>query len=268
MPPKVDLTDNVKFCMMQPDTADDMPLRKALRERRREEVRVLYNTRAVPIKEQRDPARGVLHNVYHQELEKKTEVPVVYKLLAGQYSRDAETMEVVPAAVRAQRAADEAKKAASVRPATASQTLLGTAEPIATPPQRVDPKMEDILAASRHVKPKSNVTVVDRGTGREVKSIGVGANPSDIVKATMHRTSRPLSASATVPRSTWQPTRTLQTHTILTGSQWNADLTEVPKMGTTTLLLRKQEIPDALKPVPARSGSRSAHRPRDTMFIF
>lgn len=256
--PVVDLTDHVKALMVSPDNADEPCARKQLQLRRKAEVSALYNTRAVPAKEARDPARAVLHNVYHQQLE--TKVPVVYKLLAGQYSADeAHSIRDVPVMHRT--------TAPTVsKPAEATQTVVCEPEVFPNPPQRTDMQMEKILAAAKSVRPKSSLGTghYDKATGREVKSIGTEANPSDIIRATMRSTSRPLTAtSRPVPKPSWIPTRTLQTNT---DPLWERHVTEVPKMGNMTLKLQHKPTPQDLQPGPRTA--RHAHRPRDTMFIF
>lgn len=287
--PGVDLTDHVKECMTTPEGADMIPHRKALREKRKEEVRVLYNTKSVPTKEQRDKARQVISNVYHQELvacEKESgtvgssavsaPVPVVYKLLAHDYghTRNGET---VPVALRSKW---NTQTAEPLRPATATQTYVSTGDEISNPPQRVDPKLEDILAASRHVRQAGSrgAATVDRSSGREVRSVAVGSNPSEIIQATMRRTSRPVSAGATSPKPAWQSThRTAQTNTDLSG--WSASralgtlsAAEIakapPKMGLATLAFQGVTQLPADHAPGSRTGARHAHRPRDTMFIF
>ncbi|CUE73226.1 Hypothetical protein, putative [Bodo saltans] len=257
--PVVDLTDHVKELMVSPVDSDMPSARRQLQLRRKAEVCALYNTRAVPAKEARDPARAVLHNVYHQQLE--TKVPVVYKLLAGQYSvDDLHGIKDVPVVLRT----GPAPKAS--KPTEATQTIVCEPDPIPNPPQRVDPHIEHILAAAKTVRPKSSLGVghYDKSTGREVKSIGTEANPSDIIRATMRSTSRPLSAAARpIAKPAWIPTRTLQTNT---DPHWERHVTEVPKMGTLTLKVQQKPIPQDLQPGPR--SARHAHRPRDTMFIF
>lgn len=261
MPPKksADLTDHVKECMISLD--NDVPsARKQLQQRRKDEVRELYNTRSVPTKEARDPARAVLHNVYHQQVEKDTKVPVVYKLLAHHFG--SEGGQTLPVSHRPPPTHKD-----NANPCGATQTIVCEPEPVATPPQSCDPKMEEILAKAKSARPKSSLGVAhyDKSTGREVKSVGVHANPSDIIRATMRSTSRPSTAGASVPKPAWTTMRNTQTNTDL---QWERSLGEVPKMGSLTLKVLNKPLPQELQPGPRAPGARHAHRPRDTMFVF
>jgi hypothetical protein len=256
--PVVDLTDHVRELMVSPGDADAPSARRQLQLRRKAEVAALYNTRAIPAKEARDPARAVLHNVYHQQLE--TKVPVVYKLLAGQYAAD-ELHDIKDVPAYCAGATPKATK-----PTESTQTIVCEPEPIPNPPQRTDRHIEGILAQAKTVRPKSGLGVghYDKATGREVKSIGTEANPSDIIRATMRSTSRPLSAAARpISKPSWIPSRTLQTNT---DPHWERHVSEVPKMGNLTLKVQHKAIPQDLQPGPR--SARHAHRPRDTMFIF
>lgn len=273
----VDLTDSVQLCMVTPIGADVVPLRKALLERRKEEVRALYNTKSVPIKEQRDQARKVINNVYHQEMMPvgpntgAPEVPVVYKLLAHDFESGREGRAIAGPVSLAPRT-----KPSMGQPDVATQTLIGGSNEQPEPPQRAEPAMEDILSSARQLRTQKGsrgLATVDQASGHEVRSVAVGANPSDIVRATMKSTSKPLAASATLPQPQWKAHRTVQTNTDASGrvALENLDLLTraPPKMGVTTLNLQRGHASNLEDHVPgSRSGARHSHRPRDTLFIF
>lgn len=260
----VDLTDHVKELMVSP-AGEDISLRKMLREKRKAEVRTLYE-KAYPVKEGRDPARSVINNMYHQQLEKS--IPMVYNLLGNQYgpaetsSRPGSNYCGTNAAAR--RRAAELAAVEEAKTTKKSQTMFtdpslseGFPHPITEDPPRVNPH---------------TVEVQHRAVGREMRSVGVEADPMDIVRSGIEARRPPVTvplsrkpaAATTTPG--WIPHRTILTNTDLTGHEWNKDL--VPKMGTATLELKGKPIPPPLSRGPVAHTSRHASRPHDTLFIF
>lgn len=93
MPPKsaipaaTALKDDVKSLLasdLSPRCDDSVTTRQRLRDKRKAEVTARYQA-ALPIREQRDPARRVICNLYHQQYDSTGPVPLVKTLCEGAY---------------------------------------------------------------------------------------------------------------------------------------------------------------------------------------
>ena len=89
---KAMLASQVKECLKSEhnELDDAVTTRSRLRDKRRQEVAALYYEKALPKKELRDPARGVVNNCFHQEVtvegyKHQPVRPLVDSVMRGEY---------------------------------------------------------------------------------------------------------------------------------------------------------------------------------------